>query len=200
MLLHAPGRKSISCFGAVNLHTGKFIFLLSPKFNAVTFEEFLKKLVRHRSHGKKMVIVLDNVRYHYAKRLAPFLKKHKEHLELFFLPPYSPQLAPIERVWKLTRRMATHNRYFASIEDLQVAVETCFAPWRRPNAVLKRLCTLLKALCIIRSTNGSQAGNFIPVQSCAITSRARAGVNETWLGGPGLHPKPLTRFAMGKPR
>ena len=45
-----------------------------------------------------MVVVLDNARYHHAKLLRPLLSAHRQHLELHFLPPYSPQLAPIERV------------------------------------------------------------------------------------------------------
>ena len=107
VLIHAPTRKSIACFGAVSLHSGKFIYAISPKFDAVTFAVFLKKMLRRRSRKKKMVVVLDNARYHHAKLLNPLLKKHQAHLELLFLPPYSPQLAPIEWAWKLARRLPT---------------------------------------------------------------------------------------------
>jgi len=112
-------------------------------FNATTFEAFLKVLLRRRSRNRKMVVVLDNARYHHAKLLKPLLEAHRAHLELLFLPPYSPQLAPIERVWKLTRRLATHNLYFSSLEELSAAVETCFNQWRKPNRVLQRLCGVL---------------------------------------------------------
>jgi transposase len=61
-------------------------------------------------------------------------------LTLLFLPPYSPQLAPIERVWKLARRLATHNQYFAALEQLVAAVVACFNQWRKPNRTLHRLC------------------------------------------------------------
>ena len=46
------------------------------------------------------------------------------------------------RVWKLTRRLATHNRYFATLPDVLKAVNACFDQWRRPNAVLRRLCCI----------------------------------------------------------
>jgi transposase len=62
---------------------------------------------------------------------------------LLFLPPYSPQLAPIERVWKLTRRLATHNRYFATLAEVLGAVNICFDSWRKPNSVLRRLCCII---------------------------------------------------------
>ncbi len=137
---HAPTRQSAACFGAVSLHSGKFVHAFSPVFNAVTFETFLKSLLRRRSRNKKMVVVLDNARYHHAKLLKPLLDTHRVHLELWFLPPYSPQLAPIERVWKLTRRLATHNLYFGSLDELLSTVEICFAQWRKPNVILQRLC------------------------------------------------------------
>lgn len=143
VVFHAPTRKSIACFGAVSLRTGKFVRSMSIKFDAKTFEAFLKKLLRHRSRGKKMVIVLDNARYHHAKLLAPLLHQHRKHLALLFLPPYSPQLAPIERVWKLARRLATHNRYFATLDKLLGAVESCFDRWQKPNSVLRRLCGII---------------------------------------------------------
>ena len=143
VLTHAPTRKSMACFGAVSLKTGKFAFSLCETFDAKTFETFLKLLLRRRTRGKRMVIVLDNARYHHARLLAPLLHRHRKVMTLVFLPPYSPQLAPIERVWKLTRRLSTHNQYFATLENVLVAVKNCFAGWLKPNAVLKRLCGII---------------------------------------------------------
>lgn len=112
-------------------------------FNAETFQDFLKKFLRHRSRGKRMVIVLDNARCHHAILLAPLLRKYRSVLRLLFLPPYSPQLAPIERVWKLARRLATHNRYFATLTEVLDAIENCFNRWRKPNPVLRRICGII---------------------------------------------------------
>ena len=98
-------RKSMACFGAVSLKTGKFGFCLCETFDAKTFETFLKLLLRRRTRGKRMVIVLDNARYHHARLLAPLLHRYRKAMTLVFLPPYSPQLAPFERVWKLTRQI-----------------------------------------------------------------------------------------------
>ncbi|MDP3595502.1 MAG: transposase [Nitrospirota bacterium] len=90
-----------------------------------------------------MVLVLDNARYHHAVLLKPLLRTYRAVLTLLFLPPYSPQLAPIERVWKLARRLATHNRFFATLDDVLTAVSTCFDRWRAPNSVLRRLCGII---------------------------------------------------------
>jgi len=145
VLLPAPTRKSVACFGAVSLRTGKFIRSLCATFNAATFETFLKTLLRQRSRDTRMVLVLvlDNTRYHHAVLLKPLLRKYRAVLTLLFLPPYSPQLAPVERVWKLARRLATHNRFFATLDDVLTAVSTCFDRWRTPNAVLRRLCGII---------------------------------------------------------
>lgn len=143
VLLHAPTRKSVACFGAVSLRTGTFVRAFCPTFNAQTFEGFLKTLLRHRSPRARMVLVLDNARYHHATALAPLRHKYRRVLTLLFLPPYSPHLAPIERVWTLARRVATHNRYFATVDELLTTVDQCFDRWRRPNSVLRRLCCII---------------------------------------------------------
>ncbi|MGH8671616.1 MAG: hypothetical protein ACREUA_06225 [Burkholderiales bacterium] len=62
---------------------------------------------------------------------------------MLFLPPYSPQPAPIERVWKLARRLAVHNRYFATLDAVLAAVSACFRLWHRPNQVWRRLCCII---------------------------------------------------------
>jgi transposase len=142
ILLHAPTRKSIACFGAVNLSTGQLVRMTCKVFNAETFQRFLKRVLYYRTRRHRMILVLDNARYHHAVLLRPFLRQHTAQLRLLFLPPYSPQLASIERVWKLTRRLATHNRYFATLGEVLQAVNACFDSWRRPNAVLRRLCCI----------------------------------------------------------
>jgi len=143
VLIQAPTRKSVACFGAVSLTSGKFVRSMCERFDALTFGAFLKKLLRHRSRGKRLVVVLDNARYHHAVLLAPLLLKYRRMLTPLFLSPYSPQLALIERARKLARRMATHNRFFASLGELLRAVGTCFDRWQKPNAVLRRLCGII---------------------------------------------------------
>jgi transposase len=142
ILQHVPTRKSVACFGAVSVGSGQFVRMMCTIFNAATFQDFLKRMLRQHTPGRRMFLVLDNVRYHHAILLRPFLRRNAQHLRLLFLPPYSPQLAPIERVWKLARRLATHNRYFATLPDVLKAVNAYFDRWRRPNNVLRRLCCI----------------------------------------------------------
>jgi len=51
-------------------------------------------------------------------------------------------------VWKLTRRLATHNRYFPTIEDVIIAVEHTFESWRKGSDTLGVYAQLFRTLCI----------------------------------------------------
>lgn len=141
VVLHAPTRKSVGVFGAVAV-TGKFVFSRELRFNGETFLPFLQQLVRHKRRGKKMIVVLDNARWHHAKFLKPWLEKNKRHIALDFLPPYSPDLNHIERVWKVTRRMCTHNCYFPSVDELFQSVCNQFEQWRKNNKTLAKLIAI----------------------------------------------------------
>ena len=110
----APTRKSISLFWAVNIADGRLVTQYEKHFNALTFQGFLATLFRRVRRNRKMLILLDNARYHHAASLKPFFRDHRRHLRMEFLPAYSPDLNPIERVWKLTRRLCTHNTYFGN--------------------------------------------------------------------------------------
>ena len=143
VVLHAPTRKSVACFGAVGLRTGRLVTSFEPIFNAESFQRFLERLLKHRSPGKRLVLILDNAKYHHARALQPWLSQHRDLLTLLFLPPYSPELNPIERIWKLTRRLATHNRHFPTLGDILDAVSERFNLWARPNRQLVRLCAII---------------------------------------------------------
>ena len=143
VLLHAPTRKSVAVFGAVCPADGRLVTFSVTSFNAETFQIFLGLFLRHARPDRKIILVLDNARFHHAAVLQPWLKDHRSQLQLDFLPPYSPDLNPIERVWKLTRRLCTHNRYFPKLEELIEAVFGQFRVWRKPNMMLHQLCAII---------------------------------------------------------
>ena len=141
--LHAPTRKHIGVLGAVRIADGTLVAQRAETFDADTFQSFLKLLLRRHRKGSKMVIVVDNARWHHAKLLTPWLRKNRHALHLSFLPPYSPELNAIERVWKLTRRLCTHNQYFPILEQLIETILHQFHTWSKPNDTLRRLCAII---------------------------------------------------------
>jgi hypothetical protein len=89
-----------------------------------------------------VVVISDNAQYHRARLHLGWREQQAPGFALDFLPPYSPELNPIERVWKLTRRLCLHNHYFGFLGTVIEAVETRFAEWDAPNETLRRLCAI----------------------------------------------------------
>ena len=109
----------------------------------LTSFSFLQQLrPASRGTGRRVVVITDNAPYHHSRLHKPWREKHADRFVLDFLPPYSPELNPIERVWKLTRRRCLHSRYFENLKDIISAVETEFANWTTRNEVLRRLCAI----------------------------------------------------------
>jgi len=142
--LHAPTRKSVSYFGAVRLRDGKLCTSKpEDRFDARTCGSFLCRLRRISARaGRRVVVIIDNAKYHHATLHAGWRQLQEPDFVLHFLPPYSPELNPVERVWKLLRRLWLHNRFFPSLQELIEIVDAQFKVWARPNPVLKRLCSL----------------------------------------------------------
>ena len=143
-VLHHPTRKSVGYFGAVRLRDGKFLFEREDScFDAMTTWNFLCRLRQcSRRAGRRVVVITDNAKYHHAKLHAEWRAEQEPEFVLSYLPPYSPDLNPIERVWKLTRRLCLHNRYFPTLTGVVEVVERQFADWKQPNEPLRRLCCM----------------------------------------------------------
>ena len=144
VLLHQPTRRSVGYYGAVRLRDGKLFFRReTDKFNALTCWKFLQHLKGASTRsGRRVTVIVDNARYHHASLHRDWRDEHALHFALDYLPAYSPELNPIERLWKLTRRRCLHNRYFAHLDDVIKAVEKEFAAWTKPNSILRRLCAI----------------------------------------------------------
>lgn len=143
VVYHEPTRRSISLFGAVNLRSGRLLTMTTSPFDAESFEAFLRYLDAHRNRRCRMRLILDNAAYHKAEDLQPYLQSVQHRMSLDYLPPYSPELNPVERVWKLLRRLRLHNRYFPSLEKLIDEVSEQLALWAKPNPVLRRLSCII---------------------------------------------------------
>lgn len=143
--LHAPTRKSISYFGAVRLKDGKLV-MSAPDgmFDARTCWKFYRRIERlAKAAGRKIVMIIDNARYHHASLHEAWRRHVADHFVLHFLPPYSPELNPIERVWKLFRRRCLHNQYFAELDEVIQAIHPSICAWSCPNTTLARLCGII---------------------------------------------------------
>ena len=92
--------------------------------------------------GRTVIVITDNAKYHHAKLHAVWRQEQAPTFALDYLPPYSPELNPIERVWKRTRRNCVHNVYFPTLQTLVDRVNQQFLGWSEPNDELTRLCRI----------------------------------------------------------
>ena len=144
ILLHHPGRKSVGYFGAVRLRDGRLVYQReSGAFNGESFLVFMKQLrTTSLRSGWRVIVITDNAKYHHARLHKEWRARHARKFKLDFLPPYSPELNPIERLWKLTRRLCVHNRYFPELERVTAVVEKQFDAWTKRNETVRRLCAI----------------------------------------------------------
>ena len=137
MVLQEPNWKGVSVFGPVGISDGSLITRIPERYKALTFLEFLS-LVHIRFTGS--VIVMDNALYHNAGIITDYAFLTGN--DILFLPPYSPELNLIERVWKIVKKHATHNRYFQLLSDMKNALSGEFDRYSKPNEELRKLCVI----------------------------------------------------------
>lgn len=119
-------------YGFVEPTTGQTEWYIMPRVNHQSFSIVLEDfaLTHQISEENPGVLVLDNARWHTTHQL-----KTPPGLHLLFLPPYSPELQPAERLWPLVDEPIV-NRCFESIEELdEVLAERCVELTRQPDYV-----------------------------------------------------------------
>ena len=129
-------RKTAHVYGALSLDDGEFTYRFADVFNGKTFHQFLQQLVA-RNCPRKVFLIIDNGSCHRLD--APgkdWLAANKHRIELHRLPPYSPEYMPVEGVWKVTRKMTTHNRFYATTGERDRALRATFSRFRREPSLV----------------------------------------------------------------
>ena len=118
------GWKRKHVIGAINLQDLAVVTTDNPKINGDYIIEFLKKLEGTNKDKSKIYLICDNAGYHKSKKIREYLEGKK--IELLFLPPYSPNLNPIERLWKFMHSIVTNNRFHPDFEAFGKALTSFF--------------------------------------------------------------------------
>jgi len=137
----APTQEKVAFSGFINPRTGELITNECDKFNYETIMKSVKSFVENLPMDKKILVILDNASWH--KKAVRLMRENDNFIgvEFLFLPPYSPELNPIERVWRITRRERTHNRFFEKLQVLNIVLTRYFDMFRIPNKKLQTLCS-----------------------------------------------------------
>ena len=138
----SPGRNRINVLGAINAISQEVTTYINTTYiNSDSLVAFLKQIREQYNDKKPIAIILDNARYQHnfvVKAVANGLGMH-----LLFLPPYSPNLNIIERLWRHTKKKILNAEYYDSPAKFHDAIRTFFQDINQSNkAELKTLMTL----------------------------------------------------------
>jgi transposase len=120
------GRQRYNVLGAYCVHTQEGVFLLTEdNIDQTKLVEFLGLLrAKHPGPGK-IYLLLDNAAYNYAQTVTAAARQQR--IVLDYLPPYSPNLNPIERLWKFVRRQFFKDKYRDTFTQFRTELDAFFA-------------------------------------------------------------------------
>ena len=144
-----PARYKASYSGFIIPDTGELFVSTPTVFNYETTVESIRAFLAAKPlpEGKHYVLVMDNAPWHKKTQRLIETEQQPEYADIsdkvkfLMLPPYSPDLNPIEQVWRITRKENTHNIFFSSISVLKSTVDYAFNAWSKPNEQLRTLCS-----------------------------------------------------------
>ncbi len=109
------------------------------KFNGETYVKFLRKIINTTS--SKIILIEDGAPYHRSLVVKDFVE-NSDRISTVPLPAFSPDFNPIEKLWKNTKRDATHCKYFETFEKLRESVIAAFTKYL--NDASKVICVMKK--------------------------------------------------------
>lgn len=126
-------RGKVNVMGGVRYHDKKRMCFFVEQGNSISFYEQLEKLddfvkkewveqgnkIEHYPEfGPKILIILDNASYHKKREILEKIEKNLPNIQLYFLPPYSPDFNLAELVWHSAKEYIAH-RLFKSVDELK---------------------------------------------------------------------------------
>jgi transposase len=122
-------RTRVNLTGAINLESMEVMAQEYETINGQTTVDFLKNIESHYPKAFEIHVILDQSGYHRSAEVKNFVKKSR--IKLHYLPPYSPNLNPIERLWKIMNEQVRDNRVFQSAKEFRQSIKDFFdTTWR----------------------------------------------------------------------
>jgi transposase len=133
------GRKHLNISGAIEVNSQDIITRSSDRVNAGSICILLKAIKDKNPFDKNITLIMDNAAYNRSWKVKTLAKELK--IKLFYLPPYSPNLNPIERLWKFMKKKVIYNKYYEKFNEFESACMTFFRGIRKFKTELKTLIT-----------------------------------------------------------
>ena len=121
-------------FGAVCVTNGNTEAIVAPVSNMDVMSSHLALISAATKAGRHAVVLMDGASWH-----QEHLSDGYDNLSIIHIPPYSPELNPIEQVWSWMRQNEIANRCFKDYEDI---VDKCSRAWNRFRSSKERVLSL----------------------------------------------------------
>jgi transposase len=118
------GRRRLNINGALSVNTLSGEFRFEETINVASAIALFQQIEAANPDAPKIIVYCDNARYYRAKAVKEYLEGSR--IQLIFLPPYSPNLNVIERLWKLFRRQILYNHYYEKFDQFSTACRKFF--------------------------------------------------------------------------
>jgi len=114
------GRQRLNLSGAIDITSKKVVFQEDETLDADSTIRFLKTVESAYYDKKSVHVFCDNARYYRNKKVQFYLESSK--ISMHFLPPYSPNLNPIERLWKFMNECIINNTYYKEFREFKMSI------------------------------------------------------------------------------
>ena len=118
----------------------KFYYEFHIAQNSITFLSFLSGLFEWLNPDKKYLLILDNAGWHKTQCVKNRIQEQEDWIKVEHIPPYSPELNPIETCWKVTKNAVTKSQYFKTIDAMQDALELFWGKHFFMQKFMRYLC------------------------------------------------------------
>lgn len=133
------GRQRLNLSGAIDIISRKVLVRQDESLNAAATIDFLKMIETAYPTAERVHVFCDNAKYYRNKHVQEYLVSSK--ITMHFLPPYSPNLNPIERLWKFMNEMVLYNKYYEKFADFKAAIFGFFEQLQTPPEELQEALT-----------------------------------------------------------
>jgi len=127
---------SSNIFGAVCPEIDMSFALILPEKNTEMMQMFINEFSKNIPKKKHVVLVSDQAGWHKTPKL-----KIPSNITFMFLPPYSPELNPIEQLWQQLKQKSLSNRCFKDYKDIMNSATKAWKSFVSSPGAIKRLCS-----------------------------------------------------------
>jgi transposase len=133
------GRRRLNINGAIDIENTSISVDYGVSINAQSTISLLEEIELKHTEAENIYVICDNARYYRSRKVKEYLETSK--VELKFLPPYSPNLNLIERLWKYFHKIVLYNKYYETYHEFQKACKSFFRNIKRHKKNLASLLT-----------------------------------------------------------